>query len=111
MSIRWKRVLALCAIPVLAACDESTFLYVESDVPFNGTIVGAQTHTFVNQVQDLKWGLGDGIVCWSFSKNTSQGTLHVYLEVDDGPGGPERTFSEITTDSAFVIDGCKNAQD
>lgn len=98
---------AVIAASALAACDESTFLYVESEVPFNGTIIGENTTTFQNQEQDLKWGLGSGSVCWSFSKPTKQGTLRVRLEVDDGWGAPDVKFDQATTDSAKVINGCK----
>ena len=95
------------ALACLTACpgnDRSGVLLIESNTSWEGTVVGQAVHR-IDGSGNSNFGFGQGTICWTLKKTTTEGYLRTYTERGTITE-PDRDNSDETTAPFGAVDGC-----
>jgi hypothetical protein len=87
-----------------AACDEKTYLFVQSNTEFSGALHGSRAYEYSDD-ENIYIELRSGTFCWKFSKLTEEGYLRTFVR-EGTAVGPDELRREETSEPYGSVDGC-----
>jgi hypothetical protein len=102
--IEMKMLAGVAAIMLLSACTDRE-LIIESNTSWSGFIGGEESGYSRDGSGNAKFELEEGRTCWTFQKETTDGSIRVYARTKE-LFGTERYGDAWTTTEFGVVAGC-----
>ena len=99
-----RKLAGVVAIVLLGACTDRE-LIIESNTSWSGFIGGEESGYSRDGSGNAKFDLDEGRTCWTFQKETEQGSIRAYAKTRE-LFGSDRSGDAWTTTEFGVVAGC-----